>query len=254
MRTVSVADRADRRGTPFTPNFRIDPVARTDGRDCPGEPRNGIPLRELESGAVRRPNRQSPTGARSRRKKSDMDMYASVPPPRLRAVAGRAGGQALRAVRLVRTFESTPRTRLPRHVRRPACYSWTVLRGVIRAGPAWSARPDEVTVSAINSNFPGRRSGESVPATPGWSSVCIHDRASRRLRGRARPPMPRPDEAGCRPCVAVERGRVAKPTPRMTFGMHVGPDPSSRLHLRSTTNGAVGDAPRRRAALSYLHC
>ncbi|MEZ4227581.1 MAG: aconitase family protein [Polyangiaceae bacterium] len=121
----------------------------------PGDPRNGVPLGDLEDDvAVNIAYGGSCTGG----KKADMDMYASV----LRQALDR-GLRVADGVQLYIQFGS-------QHIRQyaedrgyidiferagatlvdPSCGA------CIRAGPGVSSDPSQVTVSAINRNFPGR--------------------------------------------------------------------------------------------------
>jgi 3-isopropylmalate/(R)-2-methylmalate dehydratase large subunit len=120
----------------------------------PGDPRNGVPLTDLPSTKIDIAYGGSCTGG----KKADMDMYAAV---LKRAVEH--GQKVADGVQLYIQFGS-------QHIRQyaqemgyidiferagaqlvdPSCGA------CIRAGPGVSFSPDEVTVSAINRNFPGR--------------------------------------------------------------------------------------------------
>lgn len=129
---------------------RIGPMVAT-----PGDPRNGIPLEALEDAvAVNIAYGGSCTGG----KKADMDMYASV-----LGQALERGEKVADGVQLYIQFGS-------QHIRQyaedrgyidiferagatlvdPSCGA------CIRAGPGVSSDPSQVTVSAINRNFPGR--------------------------------------------------------------------------------------------------
>jgi 3-isopropylmalate/(R)-2-methylmalate dehydratase large subunit len=125
----------------------------------PGDPRNGIPLRELDrhaAGGVRIDIAYG--GSCTGGKKSDMDMYASV-----LAAAVRRGQRVAPGVKLYLQFGSQEIRRYAEargyldtfaaagaELIEPSCGA------CIRAGPGVSFGPDEVTVSAINRNFPGR--------------------------------------------------------------------------------------------------
>lgn len=120
----------------------------------PGDPRNGVPLSAAGEVKIDIAYGGSCTGG----KKADMDMYASV----LRRAADK-GQKVADGVKLYIQFGS-------QHIREyaekmgyvelfqrvganlvdPSCGA------CIRAGPGVSFGPDEVTVSAINRNFPGR--------------------------------------------------------------------------------------------------
>ncbi len=125
----------------------------------PGDPRNGIPLRELglhAPGGVRIDIAYG--GSCTGGKKSDMDMYASV-----LGAAVRRGQRVAPGVKLYLQFGSQDIRRYAEargylatfaaagaELIEPSCGA------CIRAGPGVSFGPDEVTVSAINRNFPGR--------------------------------------------------------------------------------------------------
>ncbi len=136
----------------------------------PGDPRNGIPLKELSRAkggevAVNIAYGGSCTGG----KKADMDMYAAV-----LSRALERGQKVADGVQLFIQFGS-------QHIRRyaeergyidvferagatlvdPSCGA------CIRAGPGVSQTADQVTVSAINRNFPGRSGpGQVYLASP----------------------------------------------------------------------------------------
>lgn len=133
---------------------RIPPMVAT-----PGDPRNGIPLADLErqsGGEVKIDIAYG--GSCTGGKKADMDMYAAVLE---RAVAQgkrvadgvclyiQFGSQEIRRYAeekgYVEIFE-----RAGANLVDPSCGA------CIRAGPGVSTSPDQVTVSAINRNFPGR--------------------------------------------------------------------------------------------------
>jgi 3-isopropylmalate/(R)-2-methylmalate dehydratase large subunit len=133
---------------------RIEPMVA-----LPGDPRNGIPLKTLAAevgGEVKIDIAYG--GSCTGGKKADMDMYASV----LAAAASRGmrvadgvqfyiqfGSQEIRRYAeergYIETFERVGATLVE-----PSCGA------CIRAGPGVSATAEEVTVSAINRNFPGR--------------------------------------------------------------------------------------------------
>jgi 3-isopropylmalate/(R)-2-methylmalate dehydratase large subunit len=125
----------------------------------PGDPKNAVPLAELEArtgGRVRIDIAYggSCTGA----KRADIDLYA--------AVLARAASDGLRVARGVSLFLQFGSARVRRYasergylrafeavgarVLDPACGA------CINAGPGVSTRGDEVTVSAASRNFPGR--------------------------------------------------------------------------------------------------
>jgi 3-isopropylmalate/(R)-2-methylmalate dehydratase large subunit len=125
----------------------------------PGDPRNGIPLRELDqkNGGDVRIN-IAYGGSCTGGKKADMDMYAAV----LGAALSR-GQHVAEGVKLYVQFGSQEIRRYAEEkgyidtfqkagalLIEPSCGA------CIRAGPGVSFTADEVTVSAINRNFPGR--------------------------------------------------------------------------------------------------
>lgn len=132
----------------------------------PGDPGNGVPIDELP-GPVRIDIAYA--GSCTAGKKEDMDMYAAV----LRPYAERGqrvpdhvrfyiqcGSQAVfeycQARGYDRIFEAVGATFIG-----PSCGA------CINAGPGVSVRPDEVTISAINRNFPGRSGpGQLYLASP----------------------------------------------------------------------------------------
>jgi len=123
----------------------------------PGDPRNGVPLSKvLGAGATRIDIAYG--GSCTGGKKADMDMYASV----LRRALAK-GRRVAPSVRLYIQFgsqrirdyaETMGYVQLFRDVGAelidPSCGA------CIKAGPGVSSTPDQVTVSAINRNFPGR--------------------------------------------------------------------------------------------------
>lgn len=143
----------------------------------PGDPRNGRPLSTLpEKIAIDIAYGGSCTGG----KKADMDMYA-----RVLAEGVRAGRRVAPGVRAFIQFGS-------QHIRRyaeergyvdlfrragvelinPSCGA------CINAGPGASSRGDEVSISAINRNFPGRSGPGQVylasPLTVAASAMAGH--------------------------------------------------------------------------------
>jgi 3-isopropylmalate/(R)-2-methylmalate dehydratase large subunit len=146
-------------GAAYAESFDVDLATIEPMVALPGDPRNGVPLRELSGpngGGVRIDVAYG--GSCTGGKKSDMDMYASV----LAAAAGR-GERISPHVRLFLQFGSQQIRRYAEsrgyldifravgaELIEPSCGA------CIRAGPGVSLSPDEVTVSAINRNFPGR--------------------------------------------------------------------------------------------------
>ncbi|HSN96849.1 MAG TPA: aconitase family protein [Candidatus Nanopelagicales bacterium] len=133
---------------------QIEPMVAT-----PGDPRNGVPLRQLgevAGGDVRIDIAYG--GSCTGGKKADMDMYASV----LRR-AVEQGRRVAEGVHLYIQFGSQDIRRYAEskgyleifeqagaELVDPSCGA------CIKAGPGVSNNPDQVTVSAINRNFPGR--------------------------------------------------------------------------------------------------
>lgn len=132
----------------------IEPMVAT-----PGDPRNGVPLRQLgdKVGGDVKVN-VAYGGSCTGGKKADMDMYASV----LKKALDK-GKRVHDGVKLYIQFGSQDIrryaekqgyidvfTRAGAELVDPSCGA------CIKAGPGVSFTPDEVTVSAINRNFPGR--------------------------------------------------------------------------------------------------
>ena len=143
----------------YTATFHVDLAALSAMVATPGDPRNGIPLSELEAregGAVKIDIAYG--GSCTGGKKADMDMYA--------AVLGRAVEQQRRVADGVQLFIQFGSQHIRRYAEErgyielfervgatlvdPSCGA------CIRAGPGVSSSPDQVTVSAVNRNFPGR--------------------------------------------------------------------------------------------------
>jgi 3-isopropylmalate/(R)-2-methylmalate dehydratase large subunit len=146
-------------GAIYAETFEIDLASVEPMVALPGDPRNGIPLRELHErngDGVRIDVAYG--GSCTGGKKADMDMYAAV----LAAALSR-GQRVSPHVRLYLQFGSQEIRRYAEsrgyleifraagaELIEPSCGA------CIRAGPGVSLSPDEVTVSAINRNFPGR--------------------------------------------------------------------------------------------------
>ena len=142
-------------GAAYAHRFDIDLDALGPMVATPGDPRNGVSLADLPGDVkIDVAYGGSCTGG----KKADMDMYASV---LSRAVA--QGRRVAPGVRLFIQFGSQDIReyaeaqgyievfqRAGAELINPSCGA------CIKAGPGVSERPDEVTVSAINRNFPGR--------------------------------------------------------------------------------------------------
>jgi 3-isopropylmalate/(R)-2-methylmalate dehydratase large subunit len=146
-------------GAHYADTFDIDLSEIEPMVALPGDPRNGVPLREL--------GQHAPGGVRidiayggscTGGKKSDMDMYASV-----LGAAVRRGQRVAPGVKLYLQFGSQE---IRRYAEKRGYLDTFAAAGAeliepscgacIRAGPGVSFGPDEVTVSAINRNFPGR--------------------------------------------------------------------------------------------------
>jgi 3-isopropylmalate/(R)-2-methylmalate dehydratase large subunit len=150
--------RADE-GAEYMATFDVDLGSIVPMVATPGDPRNGVPLADLPGAAggevkIDIAYGGSCTGG----KKADMDMYASVLKRALengkRVADGvhlyiQFGSQDIRRYAeeqgYIDVFE-----RAGAELVDPSCGA------CIKAGPGVSMRPEEVTVSAINRNFPGR--------------------------------------------------------------------------------------------------
>ena len=121
----------------------------------PGDPRNGVPLKELGPHvAIQVAYGGSCTGG----KMADMDMYASV----LRTAVDK-GLKVADGVQLFIQYGSQKIKEYAVQQGYPAIFAAAGAKVIdpscgacINAGPGVSSRPDQVTVSAINRNFPGR--------------------------------------------------------------------------------------------------
>jgi 3-isopropylmalate/(R)-2-methylmalate dehydratase large subunit len=146
-------------GATYVATFDVDLATLEPMVATPGDPRNGVPLRSLNevSGGEVKIN-IAYGGSCTGGKKADMDMYASV---LKRAVA--KGKRVADGVHLYIQFGSQDIRRYAEaqgylevfaqagaELVDPSCGA------CIKAGPGVSFTADEVTVSAINRNFPGR--------------------------------------------------------------------------------------------------
>jgi 3-isopropylmalate/(R)-2-methylmalate dehydratase large subunit len=142
-------------GAEYVATFEIDLAQIEPMVALPGDPRNGVPLATLD-GEVKIDVAYG--GSCTGGKKADMDMYASV----LRAAVAK-GKTVAAGVHLYIQFGSQDIrryaeskgylelfTKAGAQLVDPSCGA------CIKAGPGVSDRPDQVTVSAINRNFPGR--------------------------------------------------------------------------------------------------
>ncbi len=141
-------------GATYVATFEIDLSQLEPMVATPGDPRNGVPLRELPSTKIDIAYGGSCTGG----KKADMDMYAEV-----LKLAVEQGKKVKDGVHLYIQFGSQDIRRYAEskgylevfkkagaELVDPSCGA------CIKAGPGVSDSPDQVTVSAINRNFPGR--------------------------------------------------------------------------------------------------
>ena len=146
-------------GATYMATFDVDLSALEPMVATPGDPRNGVPLRtlgEVSGGDVK--INIAYGGSCTGGKKTDMDMYASV---LRRAVA--QGKRVAEGVHLYIQFGSQD---IRRYAEEKGYLEIFAAAGAelvdpscgacIKAGPGVSFTPDEVTVSAINRNFPGR--------------------------------------------------------------------------------------------------
>lgn len=161
--------RADE-GAEYAASFELDLATVQPMVALPGDPRNGVPLgnlRDTRGGDVKIDIAYG--GSCTGGKKADMDMYAEV---LSRAVA--AGRKVADGVHLYIQFGSQDIRRyaeekgyLDVFARAGAELVDPSCGACIKAGPGVSQRADEVTVSAINRNFPGRSGpGQVYLASP----------------------------------------------------------------------------------------
>jgi len=139
-------------GATYCATFDVDLASVVPMVATPGDPRNGIPLTELErKGDVKIDIAYG--GSCTGGKKADMDMYASVLRGKHVAPGVRLyiqfGSQDIRRYAEKKGYLELFRDAGAETVD-PSCGA------CIKAGPGVSDSPDQVTVSAINRNFPGR--------------------------------------------------------------------------------------------------
>jgi 3-isopropylmalate/(R)-2-methylmalate dehydratase large subunit len=146
-------------GAQYAATFQIDLATVVPMVATPGDPRNGVPLAQLsehEGGDVRIDIAYG--GSCTGGKMADMDMYASVLSRALdqnkRVADGvelyiQFGSQHIRRYAEARGYVDIFQ-RAGATIVDPSCGA------CIRAGPGVSLSPEQVTVSAINRNFPGR--------------------------------------------------------------------------------------------------
>jgi 3-isopropylmalate/(R)-2-methylmalate dehydratase large subunit len=146
-------------GASYVATFDVDLATLEPMVATPGDPRNGVPLRTLNevSGGEVKIN-IAYGGSCTGGKKADMDMYASV----LR----RAVDQGKRVADGVHLYIQFGSQDIRRYAEAQGYLEIFAKAGAelvdpscgacIKAGPGVSFTADEVTVSAINRNFPGR--------------------------------------------------------------------------------------------------
>jgi 3-isopropylmalate/(R)-2-methylmalate dehydratase large subunit len=147
-------------GAAYLATFDIDLAAVEPMVATPGDPRNGVPLRALAEVSGGHPVKIDIAygGSCTGGKKADMDMYAEV-----LAAAVKKGKRVAGGVHLYIQFGSQD---IRRYAEAKGYLSLFEAAGAelvdpscgacIKAGPGVSDAPDQVTVSAINRNFPGR--------------------------------------------------------------------------------------------------
>jgi 3-isopropylmalate/(R)-2-methylmalate dehydratase large subunit len=138
----------------YLATFEIDLSELVPMVATPGDPRNGVPLRDLPNTKIDIAYGGSCTGG----KKADMDMYAEV-----LKLAVDQGKKVADGVHLYIQFGSQD---IRRYAESKGYLDLFAKAGAelvdpscgacIKAGPGVSDSPDQVTVSAINRNFPGR--------------------------------------------------------------------------------------------------
>jgi 3-isopropylmalate/(R)-2-methylmalate dehydratase large subunit len=169
-------------GATYVATFDIDLSAIEPMVATPGDPRNGIPLKDLreKSGGADVAINIAYGGSCTGGKKTDMDMYA-----RVLGDALKKGKRVAPGVHLYIQFGSQDIRRYAEakgylevfdkagaELVDPSCGA------CIKAGPGVSDSPDQVTVSAINRNFPGRSGPGKVylasPLVVAASAVAGH--------------------------------------------------------------------------------
>jgi 3-isopropylmalate/(R)-2-methylmalate dehydratase large subunit len=147
-------------GAEYLATFEIDLTAVEPMVATPGDPRNGIPLKDLAAASGGKDVKINIAygGSCTGGKKADMDMYASV-----LADAVKKGKKVAEGVHLYIQFGSQD---IRRYAESKGYLDVFLAAGAelvdpscgacIKAGPGVSDSPEQVTVSAINRNFPGR--------------------------------------------------------------------------------------------------
>lgn len=155
-------------GASYCKTFDLDLSKLVPTVATPGDPRNGIPLSLLQAKHGKVKVNIAYGGSCTGGKKADMDMYAEV----VRKALDR--GRSLSTVKLYIQFGSQ---RIRQYAETMGYIELFERAGVelidpscgacIKAGPGVSFTADEVTVSAINRNFPGRSGpGQVYLASP----------------------------------------------------------------------------------------
>ncbi|MGZ3418834.1 MAG: aconitase family protein [Polyangiales bacterium] len=143
---------------------QVEPMVAT-----PGDPRNGVPLSKLLESSPQVKLQIAYGGSCTGGKKADMDMYASV-----LSRALKSGKKVADGVHLYIQFGSQ---RIRKYAEEKGYLEIFAKAGAelvdpscgacIKAGPGVSDKPDQVTISAINRNFPGRSGpGQVYLASP----------------------------------------------------------------------------------------
>jgi 3-isopropylmalate/(R)-2-methylmalate dehydratase large subunit len=147
-------------GAEYLATFEIDLAAVEPMVATPGDPRNGVPLKDLAGASGGKDVKIDIAygGSCTGGKKADMDMYASV-----LADAVKKGKKVADGVHLYIQFGSQDIRRYAESKGYLAVFEAAGAELVdpscgacIKAGPGVSDSPEQVTVSAINRNFPGR--------------------------------------------------------------------------------------------------
>jgi len=144
-------------GATYSKTFDIDLGVLVPTVATPGDPRNGIPLTQLQATQGKVKVNIAYGGSCTGGKKADMDMYAAV------VRRARDRGRKLATVKVYIQFGSQ---RIRDYAEKMGYVQLFEDAGIelidpscgacIKAGPGVSFTEDEVTVSAINRNFPGR--------------------------------------------------------------------------------------------------
>jgi 3-isopropylmalate/(R)-2-methylmalate dehydratase large subunit len=143
-------------GASYFATFEFDLDAIEPMVASPGDPRNGVPVTAVVDRAVKIDIAYG--GSCTGGKRADMDMYASVLAPAAakgqRVADGvhlyiQLGSQRIRDYAEAKGYLDVFR-KVGAEIVEPSCGA------CIKAGPGVSDKPGQVTVSAINRNFPGR--------------------------------------------------------------------------------------------------